>query len=256
MVIPIESPWETCSIYACIWMECKLCGRCCPLLTCLVIQLLLKITVKYHATLVVADHHPLNVHDEWSWSFSIFGTSMTSTMITQDGLNISGRGTGWSSSSFCLLYSMHHLLIKISSMTSTAQRDRGTTDMFKFKPATWQPCRPVKFSFSFIILSQLRGSVWAALCCELILKRASDPQQSSDWQEKCRMSSFCVTKADETKLFKKNTQYLHNAIRCNFMNICSWPHNTIFIEQIVFTFEGRCWGIVVLHVCMKYEVWW
>ena len=63
-------------------------------LTCLVIQLLLKITVKDHATLIVADHHPLNVHDKWSGSFSIFGTSMTSTMITQDGLNISRRGTG------------------------------------------------------------------------------------------------------------------------------------------------------------------
>ena len=49
---------------------------------------------KNHATLIVADHHPLNVHDEWSGSFSIFGTSMTSTMITQDGLNISRRGTG------------------------------------------------------------------------------------------------------------------------------------------------------------------
>ena len=63
-------------------------------LLCLVIQLLLKITVKDHATLIVADHHPLNVHDERSGSFSIFGTSMTSTMITQDGLNISRRGTG------------------------------------------------------------------------------------------------------------------------------------------------------------------
>ena len=113
MVIPIESPWETCSIYACIWMDCKLCGRCCPLLTCLVIQLLLKITVIDHATLIVADHHPLNVHDEWSGSFNIFCTSMTSTMITQDGLNISRRGTDWSSSGFCLLYSMHHLLIKM-----------------------------------------------------------------------------------------------------------------------------------------------
>ena len=48
----------------------------------------------------------------------------------------------------------------------------------------------------------VRGSVWAALCCELILKRASDRQQTSDWQEKCRMSSFCATKADETRLFK------------------------------------------------------
>ena len=45
-------------------------------------------------TLIVVDHHPLNVLDEWSWSFSIFGTSMTSTMRTQDGLNISRRGTG------------------------------------------------------------------------------------------------------------------------------------------------------------------
>ena len=47
---------------------------------CLVIQLLLKITVKDHANLIVADHHPLNVHDEWSGSFSIVGTSMTSTI--------------------------------------------------------------------------------------------------------------------------------------------------------------------------------
>ena len=60
----------------------------------LVIQLLLKIAVKDHATLTVADHHPRNVLDEWSGSFSIFGTSMTSTMRTQDGLNISRRGTG------------------------------------------------------------------------------------------------------------------------------------------------------------------
>ena len=80
---------------------------------------------------------------------------------------------------------------------------------------------PSQIQLQFHNFAQLRGSVWAALCCELILKRASDPQQSSDWQAKCRMSSFCATKADETKLFKKNTQYLHNAIRCNFMNICS-----------------------------------
>ena len=75
-------------------MECKFHGRCCPLLACLVIQLLLKIAVKDHATLIVADHHPLNVLDEWSGSFSIFDTSMTSTMRTQDGLNISRSGTG------------------------------------------------------------------------------------------------------------------------------------------------------------------
>ena len=69
------------------------------------------------------------------------------------------------------------------------------------------------------------------------------------------MSSFCVAKADETRLFKGDAQYLHNAIRCNFKNICSWPHNTVIIEHIVFTslrrlgrLEGRCWGIVVLHV--------
>ena len=56
-------------------------------------SILLKIAVKDHATLIVADHHPLNVLDEWSGSFSIYSTSMTSTMITQDGLNISRRGT-------------------------------------------------------------------------------------------------------------------------------------------------------------------
>ena len=63
-------------------------------LFCLVIQLLFKIAVKDHATLIVADHLPLNALDEWSGSFSISGTSMTSTMRTQDGLNISRRGTG------------------------------------------------------------------------------------------------------------------------------------------------------------------
>ena len=113
MVIPIESPWEACSIYACIWIECKFRGRCCPLLACLVIQLLLKIAVKDHATLIVADHHPLNVLDEWSGSFSIFGTFMTSTMRTRDGLNISRRRTDWSSWAFCFFYSMYHLLIKM-----------------------------------------------------------------------------------------------------------------------------------------------
>ena len=111
MVIPIESPWETCSMYACIWMECKFRGRCCPLLACLVIQLLLKIPFKDHATLIVADHHPFNVLDEWSGSFSIFGTSMTSTMRNQDApISISRRGTGWSSWAFWFFYSMHHLL--------------------------------------------------------------------------------------------------------------------------------------------------
>ena len=153
----------------CIWMECKFCGRCCPLLACLVIQLLLKIAVKDHATLIVADHHPLNVLDAWSGSFSIFGTSMTSTMKTQDGLNISRIGTGWSSWAFCLFYSMHHCLSKRTWGVNSI------TDLFKFKPATWQPCRPVKFSFSFIILSQTERVGMGSIMLRINFKKSLWP---------------------------------------------------------------------------------
>ena len=98
-----------------IWMERKFRGRCCPLLACLVILLLLKIAVKDHVTLIVAGHHLLDALDAWSGSFSIFGTAMTSTMIIQDGINIhvSRRGTGWSSWAFCFFYSIHNLLVKM-----------------------------------------------------------------------------------------------------------------------------------------------
>ena len=159
MVIPIESPWETCSIYACIWMECKFRGRCCPLLACLVIQLLLKVAVKDHATLIVADHHPLNVHDEWSGNFSIFGTSMTSTMRTQDGLNIS-RGTGWSSWAFCFFYSMHHLLYQDVEQAFNSTKGAWHHRHVQVRVRNLTTLSPSQielgntFSFSFIILSQ------------------------------------------------------------------------------------------------------
>ena len=50
-------------------------------------------------------------------------------------------------------------IICLSKCRAWLQQHKGSvvprTNMFKFKPATWQPCRPVKFSFSFFnILSQ------------------------------------------------------------------------------------------------------
>ena len=69
------------------------------------------------------------------------------------------------------------------------------------------------------------------------------------------MSSFCASKADETKLFKKNTQYLHNAIRCNFMNTCSWPHNFYRADSIHIAQEA--WGKMLRHCCTTcmHEIW-